>query len=47
MFLQMKERELEYKKTIEQIMKDKEDLSHQMKLMQEGIFLFNMYVLNK
>lgn len=33
----MKERELEYKKTVEQLMKDKEDLSHQMKLMQEDV----------
>lgn len=35
---QMKEREQEYKKSIEQLAKDKEEMSHQMKLMQEGKF---------
>ncbi|RZF38553.1 hypothetical protein LSTR_LSTR006148 [Laodelphax striatellus] len=33
----VKERETENKKTIDQLMKDKEDLSHQMKLMQEDV----------
>ena len=40
----MKERELEYKKTMEHLMKDKEDLGHQMKLMQEGSYPFFLYV---
>uniref|UniRef100_A0A1B6L2N5 Rho-associated protein kinase let-502 n=1 Tax=Graphocephala atropunctata TaxID=36148 RepID=A0A1B6L2N5_9HEMI len=35
----MKERELDYKKNSEQLMKDKEDLSHQMMLMQEDVRL--------
>jgi hypothetical protein len=32
----MKERELDLKKNSEQLMKDKDDLNHQMMLMQEG-----------
>ncbi|XP_039301542.1 rho-associated protein kinase 2-like, partial [Nilaparvata lugens] len=35
--VKLKERETENKKTIDQLMKDKEDLSHQMKLMQEDV----------
>lgn len=43
----MKERELDYKKTVDQLVKDKDDLSQQMKLMQEGnelVLLWNLYI---
>lgn len=42
----MKERELDNKKTSEQLVKDKEDLNHQMMLMQEGMSLVPISVLH-
>jgi hypothetical protein len=35
-YFQMKERELDYKKCMDQLLKDKEDANRQLKMMQEG-----------
>jgi cell division protein FtsL len=35
-YFQMKERELDYKKSVDQLLKDKEDANRQLKMMQEG-----------
>lgn len=35
-YLQMKERELDYKKSMDQLLKDKDDANRQLKMMQEG-----------
>ena len=34
---QLKEREMDYKKSMEQILKDKDDVNRQLKLMQEDV----------
>lgn len=36
---QSKERENEYKKTVEQLVKEKDELNHQLKMMQDGMYL--------
>jgi len=35
-YFQMKERELDYKKSVDQLLKDKDDANRQLKMMQEG-----------
>lgn len=35
-YFQMKERELDYKKSMDQLLKDKDDANRQLKMMQEG-----------
>ena len=35
-YFQMKERELDYKKSIDQLLKNKDDANRQLKMMQEG-----------
>jgi hypothetical protein len=35
-YMQMKERELDYKKSMDQLLKDKDDANRQLKMMQEG-----------
>lgn len=42
-YLQMKERELDYKKSMEQLLKDKDDANRQLKMMQEGERISNIY----
>lgn len=35
-YFQIKERELDYKKSMDQLLKDKDDANRQLKMMQEG-----------
>lgn len=35
-YFQLKERELDYKKSMDQLLKDKDDANRQLKMMQEG-----------
>jgi hypothetical protein len=39
----MKERELDYKKSMEQLLKDKDDTNRQLKMMQEGEKIGSIY----
>jgi hypothetical protein len=39
----MKERELDYKKSMEQLLKDKDDANRQLKMMQEGEKIGRIY----
>jgi hypothetical protein len=39
----MKERELDYKKSMDQLLKDKDDANRQLKMMQEGEEIGSIY----